>query len=104
MLPVVAKGPGKDLNMEKDSYNHIEDQLTQDHIRLLYLVSLYSRPAESDDEEEQWVRSHVVYILVFEGIVSGVFNYDYSASSEIVGSQRVLMNVSQEGKDDLDDL
>ncbi len=105
MLPVTG-GADVDsgLTLEQDKYLFLEEKLSQDHIRLLYLISSYSKPAVEAEDVESWVRQHIIYCFVFEGIVSGVFNYDYSASSELVGSSRILMNVSQEGKDDLDDL
>jgi hypothetical protein len=74
------------------------------NFRLLFLVSLYSKAAENDDEKEIWIRSHAVMVLIFEGIVTGVLNYDYSSCAVAIGAERVWMNLSQEGKDDLDDL
>lgn len=67
-------------------------------------MSLYSKQAENDDEKEIWIRSHAVMVLIFEGIVTGVLNYDYSSCAMAIGAERVWMNLSQEGKDDLDDL
>jgi WD repeat-containing protein 35 len=43
-------------------------------------------------------------VLIYEGIRHGGFDYDYSPVSVMVGSKRVWMNVSQEGKDDIDDM
>jgi len=43
-------------------------------------------------------------VLIYEGIVNGVFDYDYAPAPDIVGGKRVYMNISQEGRDDLDDL
>ena len=41
-------------------------------------------------------------VLVFEGIISNVFNYDYAPSSEYAGSppRKVFLNISQEAKDE----
>jgi hypothetical protein len=43
-------------------------------------------------------------VLIYEGIVADVFNYDYAPRPTLVGSKRIWMSVSQEGKDDVDDL
>jgi hypothetical protein len=36
--------------------------------------------------------------------VAGIFDYDYAPAPDIVDGKRVYMNISQEGRDDLDDL
>jgi hypothetical protein len=100
-LPVVAPGHEKE---DEDDEEFYDDKVTQDHIRLLYLVSLYTKPAENDQEKEVWMRSHALLVLIYEGVVTGVLDYDYSSMAMTVGTSRVWMNVSQEGKDDLDDL
>mmetsp|Transcript_29360 Transcript_29360/g.72630 ORF Transcript_29360/g.72630 Transcript_29360/m.72630 type:complete len:796 (+) Transcript_29360:1982-4369(+) len=43
-------------------------------------------------------------VLIYEGIVAGIFDYDYAPAPDIVDGKRVYMNISQEGRDDLDDL
>lgn len=55
-------------------------------------------------QKEVWIRSHAIMVLIFEGIVTGVLNYDYSSCAEVIGQTRLWMNISQEGRDDLDDL
>jgi hypothetical protein len=100
-LPIVAPGHEEENEDDEEFY---DDKVTQDHMRLLYLVSLYTKPAENDEEKELWIRSHALLVLIYEGIVTGVLDYDYSSMAMTVGTSRVWMNVSQEGKDDLDDL
>lgn len=100
-LPVIAPGHEEENEDDEEFY---DDKVTQDHMRLLYLVSLYTKPAENDEEKEVWIRSHALLVLIYEGIVTGVLDYDYSSMAMTVGTSRVWMNVSQEGKDDLDDL
>lgn len=46
----------------------------------------------------------VITIFSFVGIIQDVFDYDYAPSSEVIGTNRLYMNISQEGKDDIDDL
>lgn len=100
-LPIVAPGHEEE---DEDDEEFYDDKVTQDHMRLLYLVSLYTKPAENDEEKEVWIRSHALLVLIYEGVVTGVLDYDYSSMAMTVGTSRVWMNVSQEGKDDLDDL
>ena len=38
------------------------------------------------------------------GIKAKGFNYDYAPQIEMIGTKHVYMNISQEGKDDIDDL
>jgi hypothetical protein len=100
-LPIVAPGHEEE---DEDDDEFYDDKVTQDHMRLLYLVSLYTKPAENDEEKEVWIRSHALLVLIYEGIITGVLDYDYSSMAMTIGSSRLWMNVSQEGKDDLDDL
>eukprot|EP00753_Platysulcus_tardus_P005798 PLAT13700.1.p1 GENE.PLAT13700.1~~PLAT13700.1.p1 ORF type:complete len:821 (-),score=427.14 PLAT13700.1:62-2524(-) len=41
-------------------------------------------------------------VLIYEGIVMRVLDYDYAPASELVDRRRVYFNVSQEGKSDID--
>uniref|UniRef100_A0A7S4NNK8 Uncharacterized protein n=1 Tax=Guillardia theta TaxID=55529 RepID=A0A7S4NNK8_GUITH len=100
-LPVVSDS-SKEANDNDDEF--YDDKVTQNHLRLLYLVSLYSKPADNDDDQDVWIRSHALLVLIYEGIITGVLDYDYSSCANTIGNVRLWMNVSQEGKDDLDDL
>jgi WD repeat-containing protein 35 len=73
-------------------------------MKLLYLISKYSHCAQTVHEKERWIRKLPMLVLLYEGIISNVFEYDYAPASEVVETTRVYMNVTQEGKDDLDDL
>ena len=42
-------------------------------------------------------------MLLYEGIVSQIFDYDYVWSLESFQANRVYLNITQEGKDDIDD-
>jgi hypothetical protein len=75
-----------------------QNELTEDHIKLLYLISCYSRNGKC------WIRKVHLLVLIYEGIVSGAFDYDYAPFSDIVASRRIYLNISQEGRDDIDDL
>ena len=81
-----------------------DDYWTTSHLKLLYLVSRYSNCAQTVYEKERWVRKLPLMVLIYEGIVQKVFEYDYAPESTMVKNTRVYLNVSQEGVDDLDDL
>lgn len=50
--------------------------MTENQNRLLYLLSLYTHPAQSADEDEEWVRKSALLVLVYEGILARVFDYE----------------------------
>jgi hypothetical protein len=81
-----------------------EAEWTADHLKLLYLVSRYAQAAAAPEDAEGWVRKNQLLVLMYECIVAGVLDYDYAPSSLLIGTQRVWMNITQEGKDDIDDL
>lgn len=81
-----------------------DDYWTESHLKLLYLVSKYSNCAQTVNEKERWVRKLPLMVLIYEGIVQKVFEYDYAPEWHVVKNTRVSLNVSQEGVDDLDDL
>ena len=79
-------------------------ELTDSMLKLLYLIGKYARCAENIGDNESWIREVHLSVLIYEGIVSEVLDYDYAPQSVLVGTKRVWMNVSQEGRDDIDDL
>ena len=81
-----------------------EEEWTNDHLKLLYLISRYAECASSPEEREGWIRKNSILVLMYEGIVDGVFDYDYAPQSVLVGRKRLWLNITQEGKDDIDDL
>lgn len=67
------------------------------------MISLYTRKATpGTDETDQWLRKPALIVLIYEGIVAGVLDFDYAPSSQMVGNRRVWLNVSQEGKSDVE--
>ena len=67
------------------------------------MISLYTRKATpGTDETDQWLRKPALIVLIYEGIVAGVLDFDYAPSSQSVGNRRVWLNVSQEGKSDVE--
>lgn len=76
--------------------------MTENQGRLLYLISLYTHPARSEDEKEEWIRKQALLVMIYEAIVAQVLDYDYAPASELVESRRKYFNISQEGRSDVD--
>jgi hypothetical protein len=74
-----------------------KDALEDEHLRLLYLISRYT-------SESRWIREWPLLVLIFEGIQAGVFSYDYAPDAVTIMGRILFMNISQEGRDDMDDL
>ncbi|RLO12801.1 hypothetical protein DYB28_008893, partial [Aphanomyces astaci] len=70
--------------------------------RLLYLISLYTKPAILSTDKEEWIRKPALLVLLYEAIVSQAVDYDYAPASELIENKRKYFNISQEGKSDLD--
>jgi len=68
--------------------------LTENQQRVLYLLSLHSAPAESQDHAERWVRHQALMVMIYEGIVEHALDYDYAPASEMVEGKRMFINVS----------
>ena len=67
------------------------------------MISLYShRATPGTDEKDEWVRKPALMVLAYEGIVAGVLDYDYAPQSVSVENRRVWLNVTQEGKSDIE--
>ncbi|KAJ0397996.1 hypothetical protein P43SY_004057 [Pythium insidiosum] len=83
-------------------------ELSDNHYKLLYLISLYAVAANSTKQNERWIRHIPLLVLMFEGIVRGVFDFDYApASVRLSFKGRTLrrwINVSREGQAAIDDL
>jgi len=79
-------------------------RLSDDQLKLLYMISRYSHKARTPEETERWVRKIQLLVLIFEGIKAKSFNYDYAPQIEMIETKHIYMNISQEGKDDIDDL
>ncbi|GMF20964.1 unnamed protein product [Phytophthora fragariaefolia] len=81
---------------------------TPSHVRLLYLLSRFAQYPKSTDEEEKWLRSLPLQVMVFEAIVHGLLSFDYSpVCTSIVKegqSRRLWLNMSHDARAALDDL
>jgi len=41
-------------------------------------------------------------VLIYEGIVANVLDFDYAPQSDLIENRRVWLNISQEGKSDIE--
>jgi hypothetical protein len=102
--PAIGKhGEGGD----RDAFHEATRRLpgcTKQHVKLLYLISLHGRQARSRHEPETWIRKYSLMALVYEAIEAGVLEYDYAPEVAIIGKRRVWVNISQDARDDIDDL
>ena len=77
-----------------------EGTLTIDHIRLLYLISRYTE----DRDSTKWIRAIPLSVLIYEGVVADVFDWDYAPTIMTVSGLRATVNLSQEGRSAVDEL
>ena len=64
-----------------------EITLSVDHVKLLYLISRYARCALGPDQTESWIRQIPLLVLVYEGVIAGVLDYDYAPCSRLVSAE-----------------
>lgn len=69
--------------------------LTENQNRLLYMVSLYTHKADTRGDKDHWLRKPALVVLLYEGIVANVLDFDYAPQSELIENRRIWMNVSQ---------
>ena len=84
----IARGPelitvteGMEDEKDEDDEGDEEDEtpeLTSDQLSLLYLISRYSQAATDKDHKEEWIRKIPLMVLIYEGIVAQVLDYDYA--------------------------
>lgn len=70
--------------------------------RRLYLIHLHTSKAKDRDSKDRWLRKQSLDILIYEGVISSLFDYDYAPQSSLVENRRVWLNVSQEGQSDIE--
>ncbi len=76
--------------------------LTVNQNRLLYLIDIHTKKAQNREGSDRWIRKQALSVLIYEGVITGLFNYDYSPQSALVENRRVWVNVSQEGQSDVE--
>jgi WD repeat-containing protein 35 len=81
-----------------------DDYWSSNHLKLLYLISRYSRGSGGAGDADEWLRALPLTVLTYECIAAKALDWDYAPSSELVRGARVYLNVSQEGRCAVDDL
>jgi WD repeat-containing protein 35 len=66
----------------------VEEEWTANHAKLLYLISKFAVSARTAQDQESWIRSLPLIILMYEGIVSGCFDLDYAPTSTLISMVR----------------
>jgi WD repeat-containing protein 35 len=93
---------------EDGSQEHIEEEWSVEHAKILYLMSKYAKAARKADDAEGWIRQIPLLVLLYEGIEAGKLDFDYAPCSMLISqdgrSRRVWLNITQEGKAAVDDL
>ena len=72
--------------------------MTDNQNRLLYFIHLHTKKNDDGDSKDRWIRKQALSVLLYEGIVAKVFDYDYAPCSALIENRRVWINISQEGK------
>ena len=74
--------------------------VSYEHCKLLYLISLYALPAKLVSEAENWIREIPLKVIIFEGIISGVLDLDYCPTLVTLSledrTRNVYLNISHE--------
>ena len=76
--------------------------LTDNQNRLLYLIDLHTKRAEDRTDSDLWIRKQALSVLIYEGIIANIFDYDYAPQSASIENRRVWINISQEGQSDIE--
>lgn len=76
--------------------------LTENQNRLLHLINLHTANAKNREGSDRWIRKQALQVLVYEGVIAEVFDYDYAPQSSLIDNRRVWVNVSQEGQSDVE--
>lgn len=86
----------------------VQEEWSGEHAKLLYMISLFAKSARTASEYEGWIRHIPILVLLYEGCIAGVLNFDYAPASLRISqggvSQRLWLNTSQDGKAAIDDL
>jgi len=89
---------------DDESQDEEDTGLTDNQNRLLYMLDLYTHKVSGAEEKSEWIRKPSLIVMIYEGIVAGggILDYDYAPSSECIENRRIYLNVSQEGKSDVE--
>ena len=83
----------------------MSDSISDDALRQLILISRFSGPATTPDEEERWIKKIPLMALVTRGVMDNTFlHYDLAPSIIEYQGDTFFANISKEGEDDIKDL
>ena len=66
------------------------------------MIDLHTTKAKDREGSDRWVRKQALSVLIYEGIIAGIFDYDYAPQSALIENRRVWVNISQEGQSDIE--
>ncbi|CAM9155222.1 unnamed protein product, partial [Choristocarpus tenellus] len=96
------EGESESETESEEEEDNDDTGLTENQNRLLYMISLYTYKSDTRDEKDSWLRKPALVVLLYEGIVANVLDFDYAPQSELIENRRIWMNISQEGKSDVE--
>lgn len=86
----------------KEPVKEIVKKLSVEQRRLLYMIGLYS--TVDGEVGVQWLKDLSLKGLIVKGTRDKVFDYDYAPASVMYKTTRKVINISQEGQHDLNEL
>ncbi|KAL7549921.1 hypothetical protein ACHAWF_013176 [Thalassiosira exigua] len=101
----IASYLGQERETDSETLGDSDDGdtgLTDNQNRLLYLIDLHTKKATDREGSDRWIRKQPLSVLIYEGIISGIFDYDYAPQSALVENRRIWVNISQEGQSDIE--
>ena len=78
--------------------------LNDSQSRLLCLIEAHTKIGDNGQVKDRWIRKQALSVLIYEGIVANVFEYDYAPVSTLMGSKRLWINQSHDGQSDVESL
>jgi hypothetical protein len=74
--------------------------VSYEHCKLLYLISLYALPAKTSADAENWIRDIPLKVIIFEGILAGILDLDFCPTMVALSledrTKNVYLNISHE--------
>ena len=86
----------------KTLISEIIAKLTTEQKRLLYLIGLYTEV--NGQIGQQWLKDLSLKGLLVKGVRDKIFNWDYAPASVMYMGTRKIINITQEGQNDLNEL
>ena len=90
------------IRTSNKSVEEILKELTNEQKMLLYMIGLYSEVKSIFGK--QWLKDLALKGLLSKGIRDQIYDWDYAPASIMYRGSRKVINISQEGTNDLNDL